>query len=321
MLYQPFRLAPEYRDYVWGGDKLRPGFSPTAEVWAVYENDRVASGPETGLTLAALAAEQSSQLLGAYVLRHTGRRFPLLIKLLDCAQWLSLQVHPNDEQAAALEGPGFYGKTEAWHVLGAEPGAELIAGMQPGVSSAALAAAISDGSILSLSQYLPVQSGDTLFMRPGTIHALGPGLLIYEVQQSSDLTYRVYDWGRPQTEKRKLHIEKSLAVADPLASSPATPLPDLADGERRVLARCPYFTLEILAAQTRPVALDTAGQSFHAITVIEGQAQIRLPKGQAEPLILGRFETALVPAACDAYQLEPLGSFKALKASVEPLPA
>ena len=312
---QPFQLIPEYRDYVWGGEQLRPGISPTAEVWAIYENDRVASGPQAGRSLGELAAEQGELLLGERVLRQTGRRFPLLIKLLDCAQWLSLQVHPNDEQAARLEGPGFFGKTEAWHVLGATPGAQLIAGMIPGVSASALSAAIADGTIASFAQYLDVQTGDTLFVQPGTIHALGPGLLIYEVQQSSDLTYRVYDWGRPQTEKRKLHIEKSLAVTNPLATASVVSLP-AADG-RQVLAHCSYFTLEGLAAESHPLALDTAGQTFHVITVIEGQAQITTDQSQHK---LSRFETIFVPAACGMYQIAPLGKFRALKASVEPDP-
>jgi mannose-6-phosphate isomerase len=310
---QPFQLIPEYRDYVWGGDQLRPGFSPTAELWAVYENDRVASGPQAGRTLAELAAEQGELLLGQRVIRQTGRRFPLLIKLLDCAQWLSLQVHPNDEQALSLEGPGFFGKTEAWHVLAASPEAQLIAGMIPAVSAEALSTAIGDGTILTLSQYQDVQTGDTLFIQPGTIHALGPGLLIYEVQQSSDLTYRVYDWGRPQTGQRKLHIEKSLAVTNPQATAHVVSLPVLME-ERRVLAQCSYFTLEILAGETHPLTLDTAGQTFHTITIIEGQAQITTDQGRQT---LNRFETILVPAACAAYQIEPLGKFRALKASVE----
>ncbi len=138
---QPFRLTPEYRDYVWGGDKLRPGIVPTAEAWAVYENDLIETGPWAGSTLGQVAAEHGESLLGERVLRQTGRRFPLLIKLLDCAQWLSLQVHPNDEQAVKLEGPGFFGKTEAWHVLDAQPGAELIAG---GPSTAAPAASATE---------------------------------------------------------------------------------------------------------------------------------------------------------------------------------
>jgi mannose-6-phosphate isomerase len=311
---QPFTLIPEYRDYVWGGDQLRPGFSPTAEQWAVYEGNLIASGPFSGLSLGQAAAEQGEQFLGSSVFQQTGGRFPLLIKLLDCAQWLSLQVHPNDEQAARLEGAGLAGKTEAWHVLKAAPGAQLIAGMKPGVTGEALAAAIRDGTVLSLSQYRDVAAGDTVFMPAGTIHALGPGLLVYEVQQSSDLTYRVYDWGRPQTEKRKLHIEKSLAVANPQAAAPITPLPTLGDGSCQLLAQCPYFNLEILAAESNTLRLDTAGKSFHTITIIEGQAQIMTSRGEWD---LKRFETIVIPAGCGAYQVKPFGQYRGLKASVE----
>ncbi len=317
---QPLQLIPEYRDYIWGGDQLRPGFSPTAEVWAVYENDRVASGAHMGRTLGELAAEFGEKLLGERVMRQTGSgRFPLLIKLLDCAQWLSLQVHPNDEQAVRLEGPGFFGKTEAWHVLSAAPGAQLIAGMKSGVNAEVMSDAIKAGTILSLSQYLDVNGGETIFMQPGTIHALGPGLLIYEVQQTSDLTYRVYDWGRPQTEKRKLHIEKSLAVANPKATAPVTPLSTLADGECRILTQCSYFTLEGIAAKSRSLAFDTQGQTFHAITVIDGDAQITIANEGIWKL--GRFETIVIPAACGAYQIapnpqSPLVGYRALLASV-----
>lgn len=315
---QPIQLIPEYRDYVWGGDKLRPGFVPTAEAWAVYENDRVAAGPWAGASLAELSAQHGANLLGKYVHAQTGGRFPLLIKLLDCAQWLSVQVHPDDAQAVSLEGPGFFGKTEAWHVLGAEPGAKLIAGVKAGVSAIELAASISDGTILSLSQYVDVNVGDTIYIRPGTIHALGPGLLIYEVQQSSDLTYRVYDWGRPQNEKRRLHIDKSLAVSNPQATVQPVADPVLSDGGRQVVVHNSYFKLEVLAADKATIELDTARESFHVITLIDGQAQVSLP-GRPGAWQVGRFETILIPADCGIYRIEPLGAFRALKSSVEPL--
>ncbi len=295
-LSQALQLIPEYRDYVWGGSRLRPGIVPTAEAWVVYENDRVASGPFAGQTLAGLAERYGGRLLGEPVVQRTGTRFPVLVKLLDCAQWLSLQVHPNDEQAARLEGPGFFGKTEAWHVLEAAPQAELIAGIKPGVTPEAAADAIRSGRILDLSQRLPVQAGDTIFMRPGTLHALGPGLLIYEVQQTSDLTYRVWDWDRPQTGRRVLHIDKSLEVVDPSARASALALPA---GARSLLVQCPYFSLETLSLGPQPLELDTAGQSFHALTVIEGSAVL-----QAEgELALQRFETAIVPAEAGRYRL------------------
>jgi mannose-6-phosphate isomerase len=121
-MLNPFKLTPTYRDYVWGGKRLRPEAEITAEAWVVYEEDRVADGPYVGKTLAEVAELEGEALLGRKAVALTGKRFPLLIKLLDCAAWLSLQVHPNDEQAERLEGPGFFGKTEAWYVIEAEKG-------------------------------------------------------------------------------------------------------------------------------------------------------------------------------------------------------
>lgn len=314
---RPLQLIPEYRDYVWGGNRLRPG-QLTAEAWVIYEEDRIAgeasaSDPFVGRTLAELAAEDGPALLGEQAGQRTDARFPLLVKILDCAQWLSLQVHPNDEQAVRLEGSGQFGKTEAWHVLEAVPNARLIAGMRPETTAATLAEAIRGGTILDWVQYRDARAGDTVFMPAGTIHALGPGLLIYEVQQTSDLTYRVFDWNRPQTAERVLHIDKSLAVADPSASAPIHHTPILESDGRAMLVRCPYFTLEMVAGQARPVDLDTTGRTFHALTVIEGMAQIDTSEVS---MTLKRFESVVIPAACGAYRLRPLGSFRVLKSSL-----
>ncbi len=313
MLDQPLQLIPEYRDYVWGGDRLRPGIVPTAEAWIVYEGDQIAAGAFAGKTLGELAAETGPDLLGTRAYAKTGTRFPLLVKLLDCAQWLSLQVHPNDEQAVALEGPGNFGKTEAWHVVEAAPNATLIAGIKPGTSPETLAASIRNGTIVEHTQLLPVKAGDTIFMPAGTVHALGPGLLVYEVQQTSDWTYRVYDWGRPETPTRLLHIDKSLAVSRPEALSRALPLPALGDGQSGLLCECPYFRLDGLFAQTQALILDTRGESFHALTMLEGEARIVTPGGN---LNLKRFETAVIPAVCGEYRIEPLTAFRALRTGV-----
>jgi mannose-6-phosphate isomerase len=313
---QPFQLIPEYRDYVWGGSRLRPRTpGPTAEAWVIYAQDRIASGPWAGQTLAEAADALREELLGRRAVRQTGGRFPLLIKLLDCAQWLSLQVHPNDEQAARLEGPGFFGKTEAWHVLEADAGAQLIAGLKQGLTPQTLEPVVRSGkTLLDWAQYLDVHAGDTIFMRPGTLHALGPGMLIYEVQQTSDLTYRVYDWDRPQTGRRVLHLDKSLAVIDLASPGRAEPAPALPDGGRAVLCESAYFTLELLAAQTRRLALDTGGETFHALTVIDGAAEV-VAAGQTLPL--ARFESVVIPAICGSYELRPVGGgFRLLKSSV-----
>lgn len=306
------QLTPEYRDYVWGGRRLRPG-RLTAEAWVIYEQDRIASGPWAGRTLGEVCAEQGALLLGEGALERTGGCFPLLIKLLDCAQWLSLQVHPDDEQAVRLEGPGHSGKTEAWHILDAAADAQIIAGLKTGTTTSDLERALSGGSILDIVQFLSVRAGDTVYMRAGTVHALGPGLLVYEVQQTSDLTYRLFDWDRPQTGGRVLHVEKSLAVADPAITGQAVACPPLQDGDCRVLCRSDYFFLEILNATTKTVEGDTRGETFHALTVTSGS--VRLVVG-SEALTLGLFESAIVPANTGSYRLEPLGAFRALRSSL-----
>jgi mannose-6-phosphate isomerase len=307
------KLVPSYRDYVWGGDRLHPGHNPTAEAWVVWEDDQIESGPLAGKTLGEAASEFGEALLGAKAISRTGTRFPLLIKLLDCAQWLSLQVHPNDQQAVELEGAGQFGKTEAWHILEAQPNATLIAGLKPDTSAQTLADSIRDGTIIEHVQYAKVNAGDTVFMPAGTLHALGPGLLVYEVQQTSNWTYRVYDWGRPQTEARKLHIGKSIQVTRADFAAPIIPTLACEDGSQHILIECEYFTLELLCASRNTIELDTQRESFHAITLIEGKAILRAGN---ESLELDKFHTAVIPANTGTYQFQPLTSGRALKSSL-----
>jgi mannose-6-phosphate isomerase len=310
-LHQPLIVTPEYRNYVWGGQRLRPG-QLTAEAWTVYEHDRVVAGPLQDRTLADVAAEYGAALLGTRALERTGRRFPLLIKLLDCAAWLSLQVHPNDAQARQLAGPDQFGKTEAWHILEAAPDAEILSGLRAGTTAETLAQAVRGGTLLDHMRRLNVQAGETIFISPGTIHAIGPGLLLYEVQQTSDLTYRVFDWNRPTSDGRALHIEQSLAVVDLKAVTPIVPPPAFVDGQATALIECDYFTLEQLTAEANSIDLATRGESFHALTVIDGQAAIESDAGR---VVLNRLETAIIPAVCEAYRIRPLGRLRLLKAA------
>jgi mannose-6-phosphate isomerase len=271
-MHNLLQLIPEYRDYVWGGQRLRPG-TLTAEAWIVYEGDRIANGSLQGQTLAEAAQQLGADLLGRHVVRRIGTRFPLLIKILDCNDWLSVQVHPNDEQARQMEGPDQFGKTEAWHILEAADGAQLIAGVKEGTTAEALAAAIRNGTIVDYVQYHTARAGDSIFMPAGTLHALGPGFLVYEVQQTSNITYRIFDWNRPASAGRALHIEQAVAVTNPQGIGQIQPAPDLKPGDQRAVVQCPYFTLDILPAQAQPLNLDTRSESFHAITVIDGQGR------------------------------------------------
>lgn len=307
------RLVPEYHERVWGGHHLQPDSKkPVGEAWIVYEMNKVASGPHEGRTLDELARQYGAALLGPEVHGADAEGFPLLIKLLDCAQWLSLQVHPNDKQAVELEGPGHRGKTEAWYVIEAERDAQIISGIRAGTQPQQLAEAIVNGTLMEFAQYASVATGDTVLTRAGTVHALGPGLLIYEVQQTSDITYRIYDWDRPQQGGRALHTHQSAQVADPdLAGELNREEPVGSSGLRRV-TECEYFVLDLVQSD-RAVHLDTGGASFHAITVIEGEATVT---GSGWSETLRRFETAIVPACCGAYRIEPDGPFSALKSSL-----
>jgi mannose-6-phosphate isomerase len=308
------QLVPLYDPRVWGGQRLKHSpDKPIGEAWVVYECNPVASGPLAGRTLAEVAAERGAALVGKQAFERTGTRFPLLIKLLDCADWLSIQVHPNDEQAIRMEGPGQFGKTEAWHVLEADEGASLIAGVKPGTSAAELSQAIRSGNIEPYALYHTVHAGDTIFMPAGLMHALGPGLLLYEVQQTSDLTYRVFDWNRPASAGRPLHIEQSVAVTNPKLAGKTMPLPPLAAHDQLSLVRCRYFDLSLLVAQQEPIQLDTQGKSFHALTVIEGKAKVCC---KDEQVFLGRFETVVISADSGAYSLSPLTSCHVLCARV-----
>ncbi len=316
MTLYPLRLQPALHVKVWGGRRLHtvlgkalPTDEPYGESWELHDTATVADGPLTGRTLGDLLREYGTDLIGTG--NDPADGFPLLAKLIDASEWLSVQVHPNDQQARELEGEP-RGKTEAWYVLAAEPGARLVIGVQPGTPAAVLARAIHDGRLHNLLVYAEVGVGDVLFTPAGTIHALGPGLLIYEIQQSSDTTYRLYDWGRVglDGQPRPLHIEKGLAVAN-LETLPvirrtgdsALPVVDI--------VQCSYF--HTLLHQLNPrngarVALDTRGR-FHALTCIEGTATVEAGGVRVE---LAAGQTALVPACIGAYTLS--GTARVLRA-------
>jgi mannose-6-phosphate isomerase len=310
---QALQLEPVYRDYVWGGRRLRPEAERTAEAWVVYEQDRILSGLWSGLTLGEAAAREGQTLLGSKPFARTGTRFPLLIKLLDCADWLSLQVHPDDKLAVEMEGPGQFGKTEAWHFIETQPGAKILCGLKPQTAASTLREAILNGTLLEHMLSLDVHAGESIFIPAGMIHALGPGMLVYEVQQTSDWTYRVYDWGRPATPQRPLHLEKSIQASKPDLSGALLASPQPADGSRQRLITCDYFTLEMLQASSQPIQAEADETSFHTLTLINGSATL---EGEGWDLRLERFQSALIPAGAGRYQVTPRGAYQALRASV-----
>jgi mannose-6-phosphate isomerase len=289
------------------------------EAWVSYGESVVATGPLAGSTLSELAARFGAGLVGSVVAAgDAGReatRWPLLIKLLDCADWLSIQVHPNDEQARRLTGPGESGKTEAWFVLEAEPGACILLGAKPGIDATELASAIRQGKAGDVVAEVGLQTGQVVLIPAGTLHALGPGLLLYEIQQQSDITYRAYDWGRPPSAGRSLHIEKSVAAALPaVADAPRQPAA-LSGSGLGVALECPYFILELGRVEGSDLlSLRTDGSSFHVVTLVEGTAEA---SAGDERVRLARFETVLVPASAGEYRIRATdGPVAFLRASV-----
>lgn len=296
----PFKLIPQFREYVWGGKRIRPDAERTAEAWVVFEGNRIADGALAGLTLAQASKEYGESLLGSRVVTQTGSKFPLLIKILDAAEWLSLQVHPNNEQAWRWEGTEYFGKMEGWYVIDADESAELISGFNEGVSSDSIRSAVGTKTLLDLVSWKDVRRGDSLLIEPGTLHALGPGLMIYEVQQTSDITYRVYDWDRPKKDGRELHLEQAADVLNPHARGTLDHTEAGFKGKKELFA-CKFFQLQLLSGMPSPMHAHTDQNSFHAITVVEGTARISGGGWQAS---LGRFETVLIPASTGAYQID-----------------
>jgi mannose-6-phosphate isomerase len=304
MTQRLFLLEPQYRERVWGGQRLKAADPPVGEAWVASEESRVRAGEHAGRTVAELSAEYGEHLLGRAAFEAYGTRFPLLVKLLDCADWLSVQVHPNDEQAERLVGPGEFGKSEAWHFIEAEPGATIYAGVKQGTSEEELEAAIRTGRVLEVAERLGVRAGETVYIPAGTLHALGPGLLLYEVQQSSDTTYRVYDWDRPASAGRKLHVEESVAVTDPRKGAVVRPAPELRGTAATAALVCPSFELEVIRLGGDALGGDTRGETFHLLTVTEGGAELSC---DGETVPLGQYETALVAGAAGAYRLRHAG--------------
>ncbi len=307
---QPLRLNPSLHPKVWGGRRLAthlnkalPDDVPYGESWELHDTATVADGMWAGRTLGALLAEYGTALVGEG--NDPADGFPLLAKFLDANAWLSVQVHPNDEQAAALEGQP-RGKTEAWVVLAAEPGAQLVCGLQPGTTSAAMAEASRNGTLEERLMFETVQQGDVLLLEANTVHAIGPGLLIYEIQQASDTTYRLYDWNRVGLDgkPRELHIEKGVSVSN-LASVPRTAQPWTIDGDVvRVVERRPYFCTDLYRLTGNSSHTVATTGRFHALSCIAGEATIDSDEG-AITLTLG--QTGLVPASVATYTLRGTG--------------
>lgn len=301
------RFQPLFRRYLWGGRRLGtmlgkaigPG-DDYAESWEIVDHGDdqsvVTNGPLAGKTLGELVREQPAALLGE---DFAANSFPLLFKFLDCNRTLSVQVHPNDEQGAQLDPPDL-GKTEAWVVLAAEPGSKIYAGLKPGVTPEQLATAIAAGHCETCLHEFEARVGDCVFIPAGTVHALGEGLVIAEIQQASDTTFRLHDWNRVDAagNPRQLHVEESLATIDYTRGPVASQRPQPIGPSVERLVACDKFLLDRLTLADDATAVIGGDGPFHLLAVLEGELEVTTKSpGRTTTETLSAGQTALLPAA------------------------
>ena len=300
----PMRFTPVYKDYLWGGSRIPKIFNRDlpdgiyAESWEISTHPDgpsvIANGPLAGKTLCDLLPEHKPELLGTHV---QGDDFPLLIKLIDAREKLSVQVHPNDGNAAAVDGDP---KTEMWYFLEGDPGAQIYCGLKPDIGKQEFLQAMENKTFADILQTIPAVPGGAVFVPGGRVHAIGEGCLILEVQQNSNTTYRLYDWDRTDADgnARELHIDKALQVidwennGDPRCEPRGT-----------TIQSCEYFQLDrhVLTEET---AFPNLGKSFHALFIEKGAGLIRWADGEEE---LACGQSWLVPAGLGDYEIIPEG--------------
>ncbi len=301
----PFKLAPSLHVKVWGGRNLSsemniplPTDEPYGEAWKLHDTSTISNGVLKGKTIAEVVNSHGVDLIG--VGNDPAEGFPLLAKILDANDWLSIQVHPNDEQARKLEDDP-RGKTEAWVILVADDNAQLVIGVKPGTSREVMTNAIRDNQLEDHIVYANVKAGDVLYIPANTVHALGPGLMIYEIQQSSNITYRLYDWGRMGLDgnPRELHIEKGVQVSN------VDSLPDITQPDRQLIVDGEYFQTIRHQLNDSEEAITTDAK-FHSLTCIEGESVIS--SDGHEDIALSKGQTGLIPASVDAFAISGTGT-------------
>jgi mannose-6-phosphate isomerase len=310
-LTAPLFFSPKYQVIVWGGrkmalyrDDLPEG--PVGESWDLADQDRgmsvVRGGPLAGTTLRELTAARGKDLVGD---KFQGGGFPLLVKLIDASDRLSVQVHPDDQLAQKM-GLGANGKTECWFMLG--DGGELFQGTRPGVERASFESALAQGNVDETLNRFETRDGDFFFLDARTVHALGRNCLLYEVQQTSDITFRVWDWGRMGLDgkPRPLHVKESLETIDfsrtGFGSVQSTMKPNAAGGRSRALADCPYFQVQerVLDEVGDIATFETqAARVCSIVTCLGGNGEVTTEGGT---LSLSPMTTVLVPAAAGAWK-------------------
>lgn len=295
MKLYPMKLTAPCKDYIWGGNRLREEYGKVSDADKIAESwelschkdgeSVISEGEFSGMTLTAFIEKAGKEVLGDNCRKF--EYFPILIKLIDAKDNLSVQVHPNNEYAQRVEGE--YGKTEMWYIVDCDPGAELLYGFKHNIAKEEFERRIKDNTLLEVTNSVKVHKGDVFFIESGTLHAIGKGILIAEIQQNSNTTYRIYDYGRigADGKPRQLHIDKAVEVTE--LTPPKYPYKAIGEEEVKdgytelLLSECEYFRVKKFSIQEKCV-LEAGNGSFNSILVLDGQGEIdgvKLKKGDS----------------------------------------
>jgi len=311
----PLKFEEIFKEKVWGGRRLEvllgkalPPDIKIGESWEIADHGEdttsVRNGSWAGTPLSRLLTEAGDALTG-----RSAEVFPLLLKFIDADDVLSVQVHPDDAYAAAHEGPRELGKAEAWYIVHAEPEAKIYHGLKPGTTKDEFEARLAEGTVADCLASFEAGAGDVFFIPAGTVHAIGAGIVLAEIQQNSDTTYRVFDWNRVGLDgkPRELHVDRALDVID--FNAPTGPASVRSEGARETLISCEEFVLERLRP-TAPVSLDFGGE-FAMLCAVSGEGIVAGPDGE-EPFAKG--ESLLLPASMKSCEIRPDGECAVLLA-------
>jgi len=321
----PLKFKTIYKDKIWGGQKIKtylhkdfgdlPNCGETWEISGVKSDvSVVAGGALEGESLASLLEQYKEELVGKKVYDHFGNIFPLLVKFIDANDDLSIQVHPDDELAKKRHNS--FGKTEMWYVIETDPGSTLIAGFNQELDEQTYLDKLNSGHIMDILNKEDVSAGDVFFLPAGRVHTIGKGLLIAEIQQTSDITYRIYDFDRVDDHgnKRELHTQEALAAIDykhyPEYKTKYQP----EKNEAVKLVSCPYFTTNLLDFDKSTSKDYTSLDSFVIHVCVEGAYNVTY-NGETYPVKMG--ECILLPKSIDKVELETTGGFKILESYIE----
>ena len=321
----PLKFQTIYKDKIWGGQKIKtylhkdfgdlPNCGETWEISGVKSDvSIVANGDLQGESLADLLEQYGAELVGDKVYQHFGNTFPLLVKFIDAKEFLSVQVHPDDK--LAKERHNSFGKTEMWYIIEADPGSSLIAGFNRELDEKTYLEYFNSGKLMDILNSEEAKAGDVFFLPAGRVHTIGKGLLLAEIQQTSDITYRIYDFDRldDKGNKRELHTEEALAAIDykhyPEYKTKYQP----EKNETVELVKCPYFTTNVLDSTENTSKDYSKLDSFVIHVCLAGEYTVKY-NGQSYPVKMG--DSILLPKSINKVELETTTGFKILESFIE----